>query len=378
MALTLEERERYSRQILPDIIGEAGQTRLKDARVLVVGAGGLGCPVLQYLTGAGVGKIGIIDYDVVETSNLHRQVLFGSSSIEQNKAKAAAVRLGDLNPLIDITPYPIRLTSKNARKLFEGFDLIVDGSDSVETRLLIDSAARATGKPWVYGAIHKFEGQVSVFNHRGGPCYGDVFPQRPSAVRNCAEIGVLGVLPALVGSRMAAEALKVILDIGESLCGKLLMINALNNESELIQIGRTTEQNPHGDQNRTVTDTVATSGADIHCTTGSEIKEISAEELFDRLGNGLTVEFLDVREHDEMPKIDRLRGYAIPAADLASVVDLLPRHTECVVYCQSGVRSRYLIAELQNRYGYDRLLNLTGGVEAWIMIEKSENERVYA
>ena len=229
---------RYNRHIILSEIGQIGQDKLSNAKVLVVGAGGLGCPVLQYLAAAGIGTLGIIDFDVVEASNLQRQVLFGNSSLGQNKAEAAKIRLEDLNDTITINAYPFPLDHQNALDLFNQYDIIVDGSDNFETRYLVNDACILTNKPLVFGAIYKFEGQVSVFNYENGPSYRCLFPNPPKkdSVPNCSEIGVLGVLPGIIGSMQANEVLKIILGIGNVLSGKLLCFNALTNQTSILKV----------------------------------------------------------------------------------------------------------------------------------------------
>jgi len=216
---------RYSRHIALSEIGQAGQNKLLNAKVLVIGAGGLGCPILQYLADAGVGNIGIVDFDTIELSNLQRQVLFGSASIGLNKAEAAKTRLQDLNNTISITAYPKKLTHQNSLSLFKNYDIIVDGTDNFETRYLINDAAIITNKPVVFGAIYKFEGQVSVFNYKAGPSYRCLFSnqQEKEQSGHCEDLGVLGVLPGIIGSMQANEVLKIILEIGNILSGKLLI-----------------------------------------------------------------------------------------------------------------------------------------------------------
>ena len=231
---------RYSRHIILSEIGQEGQNKLSKAKVLVIGAGGLGCPVLQYLTAAGIGCIGIVDFDIVEISNLQRQVLFGTSSLGENKAEAAKKRLEDLNDTISITAYSEKLTHKNAIDLFNQYDIIVDGTDNFATRYLVNDAAIITNKPLVFGAIYKFEGQVSVFNYNNGPSYRCLFPSPPKkdAIPNCSEIGVLGVLPGIIGNMQANEVLKIILGLGKVLSGELLCYNALNNQIVTLKIKR--------------------------------------------------------------------------------------------------------------------------------------------
>ena len=229
---------RYDRHIILSEIGQEGQDKISNARVLVIGAGGLGCPVLQYLTAAGVGTIGIIDFDVVELSNLQRQVLFGTSSLAQNKALAAKERLQDLNSDISIIAYQEPLTYQNAITLFRQYDIIVDGSDNFETRYLVNDACVITNKPLVFGAIYKFEGQVSVFNYNSGPSYRCLFPELPNNTNqlNCSEIGVIGVLPGIVGTMMANEVLKIVLGFENILSGILLCYSAKTSETTSLKI----------------------------------------------------------------------------------------------------------------------------------------------
>jgi molybdopterin/thiamine biosynthesis adenylyltransferase len=243
--LNEQENKRYSRHLLLSDIGVSGQEKLKSGKVLVVGAGGLGCPVLQYLTAAGVGNIGVIDFDAVDLSNLQRQILYSTNDVGTNKALAAKNRLESLNPLIEITAYPYQLTNKNALELFAKYDLIVDGSDNFSTRYLVNDACILTGKTLVYGAIYKFEGQVTVFNYQDGPSYRCLFPEAPQqgSVPNCSEVGVLGVIPGIIGVYQANEALKIILGIGTVLSGKLLVIDALNNSQLELNIQKITRAN---------------------------------------------------------------------------------------------------------------------------------------
>jgi len=234
---------RYNRHIILSEIGQAGQDKISNAKVLVIGAGGLGCPILQYLTAAGVGSIGIVDFDVVDISNLQRQVLYGTSTLGKNKAEAAKQRLEDLNDDVSIIAYPEKLTHKNAVNLFQQYDIIVDGTDNFETRYLVNDACIITSKPLVFGAIYKFEGQVSVFNFKNGPSYRCLFPNPPEkdSVSNCSEIGVLGVLPGIIGAMQANEVLKIILELGNTLSGKLLCYNALTLQNSILKINRSEE-----------------------------------------------------------------------------------------------------------------------------------------
>ena len=242
--LTEKEKYRYSRHLLLDKVGEDGQEKLKAAKVLVIGAGGLGCPILQYLTAAGVGTIGIIDFDTVDETNLQRQVLFTKDDIGKNKALIAASRLNQLNEFVNFNIHAEKLTNANALGLFVDYDIIVDGTDNFSTRYLVNDACVLADRPLVYGAIYKFEGQVSVFNYKGGPTYRCLFPEPPEAgvVPNCSEIGVIGVLPGLIGTQQANEVIKLILGIGEPLSGKLAVYDALQASQLVLDIARNEEE----------------------------------------------------------------------------------------------------------------------------------------
>lgn len=235
--LTTPELQRYLRQIMLPEIGLAGQEKLQQAKILVIGAGGLGCPVLQYLTAAGVGIIGIADNDAVDITNLHRQILYNIHDIGHNKATIAATKLSALNPFVQLQPITERVTEKNAEELIAGYDLIIDGSDNFTTRYLVNDTCVKLNKPFVSGAILGFEGQLSVYNYNGGPTYRCLFPE-PSAAANCAENGVLGILPGIIGAYMANEAVKIICHTGTVLSGKLLVINCLTNSSQVFEFSR--------------------------------------------------------------------------------------------------------------------------------------------
>lgn len=332
---------RYSRHIIPSEIGQIGQDKISNAKVFVVGAGGLGCPILQYLTAAGIGTLGIIDFDVVEKSNLQRQVLFGSSSLGKNKAIAAKERLTDLNDDIKIIAYPEKLTHQNSITLFNQYDIIVDGSDNFETRYLVNDAAIITNKPLVFGAIYKFEGQVSVFNYQNGPSYRCLFPNSPdkNSIPNCSEIGVLGVLPGIIGSMQANEVLKIILGIGNVLSGKLLCYNALTSQTSTLKINKSEEsfntvlkykENFH--KNKT----------DFNCE--FEAEEVSIEAIF----NKENVQFIDVREIYEKPDVDNLEVTYIPLSKLESHLNKMDLYKEKMIFCQSGMRSKQAVSILKN------------------------------
>ncbi|TYA78500.1 HesA/MoeB/ThiF family protein [Seonamhaeicola marinus] len=326
---------RYNRHIILSEIGKAGQDNISKAKVLVIGAGGLGCPILQYLSAAGVGTLGIIDFDKVELSNLQRQVLFGTSSLGENKAIAAKNRLQDLNSDIKINAYAEALTYQNALELFDQYDIIVDGSDNFETRYLVNDACMITNKPLVFGAIYKFEGQVSVFNYQNGPSYRCLFPNPPQkdAVPNCSEIGVLGVLPGIIGSMQANEIIKLILGVGDVLSGKLLCYNALSNQTSTLKINR----------NNTIINEVLNTQfnfkeriLNINCETSElvSIEHIIAKD---------NIQLIDVREAHEQPKLEGLHIEYIPLSSLQSNLDKLHNDKEKYFFCQSGIRSKKAI-----------------------------------
>ncbi|TGE16117.1 molybdopterin-synthase adenylyltransferase MoeB [Hymenobacter elongatus] len=357
--LTSEERQRYKRHVQLPEIGEAGQLRLKAARVLVVGAGGLGCPVLQYLAAAGVGTLGIADGDQVEASNLQRQILFGPAQLGQNKAEAAAQAVQRLNPLVQCEVVPRRVDRVSVRALVARYDLVIDGSDNFPTRYLLNDACVSADKPLISGAIYKFEGQVSVFNYQGGPTYRCLFAQPPSAAQapNCAATGVLGVLPGLVGCAQATEALKVILGLGEILSGRLWLFDALSFQTRALRFVR------HPERARINLDTA--NPADYAELCQPLVAAVTPTQLRQQLTAALPPFVLDVREPAEYA-LCRLPGAVLmPVSSLAERAQELPRHQPIVVYCHHGGRSSRAIAQLQQEFGFDNLVNLTGGVHAW-------------
>lgn len=329
-----EELRQYSRQIRLPEIGLYGQEKLKNAKVLVIGAGGLGCPILQYLVAAGVGKIGIVDDDVVDLSNLHRQILYTVNDVGQGKAITAKRKLELLNPHVEIIAYPVRFSAAHAKSLCADYDLLIDGSDNFETRYLVNDTAVALNKVLVFGSILKFEGQVSVFNYRGGPNYRDVFPEAPAPdqVPNCAEIGVLGVLPGIVGSYMANEAVKIICGIGEVLSGKLLVIHTLDNSTGIYTFLKRDND------------------MDTHAATAEAEKvdqEISRAQLDTWLSESReSICLIDVRESYEFEE-QNIGGINIPLYSLPSHLDDLPLDKKLVFCCQTGQRSKMAIQLLE-------------------------------
>lgn len=364
-ALSSEEIRRYSRHISLPEIGIEGQQKLKQGRVLVIGAGGLGCPVLLYLTAAGVGKIGVIDFDSVDESNLQRQVLFGTEDTGKLKSEVAQRKLGNLNPHSNITAYTERLNSTNSLEIFDSYDLIVDGSDNFATRYLVNDACVLLDKPFVYGAIYKFEGQVSVFNYTDrsgvkGPTYRCLFPAPPlpGSVPNCAEIGVLGVLPGILGCMQALEALKVLTGVGQPLAGKLFIFDSLSMSSRTIELRRKSQVSEIGEL----------IDYEEYCgerRDHAQVEEVSPMQLREMHERGDCFELLDVREPHEREICSIGGGLAIPVREIKDNVDFISRDRPVIVYCHHGQRSQATINLLATKFGFTNLYNLRGGIHAW-------------
>ena len=367
--LSKEEIQRYSRHLIMPEVGLEGQLKLKRARVLTIGTGGLGAPLGLYLAAAGVGHLGLVDFDVVDSSNLQRQVTFTTADVGKPKSEAAKARLTALNPMIDIVSYDTRLTSENALELFRDYDIIVDGTDNFPTRFLVNDACLLLGKPNVYGSIFRFEGQATVFGYPGGPCYRCLYPEPPppGLVPSCAEGGVLGVLPGIVGSIQAMETIKLILGAGESLVGRLLLFDALAMRFRELKL-RKNPTCPMCGEHRKITKLIdyeefcGIRGEEAPAMTNG-IPEITAKELKARLDRGDNLFILDVREPHEY-QICNLNGKLIPLGELPRRVAELDSSHEMVVHCRSGKRSADAIQFLQ-KAGFKKLLNLKGGVLAW-------------
>ncbi|MBK7127919.1 MAG: HesA/MoeB/ThiF family protein [Crocinitomicaceae bacterium] len=354
--LSQEEKYRYSRQLNLPNVGEAGQIKLKQSSVLVVGAGGLGCPVLLYLAGAGVGQIGIIDHDKVDISNLHRQILYQTDDVGKFKAEVASEKIQRLNPTIQTTVYTEKLDALNARKIIANYDLIIDGTDNFSARYIVNDACVLENKPWVYGAIFRFEGQVSVFNYQNGPTYRCLFPEKPGNEPNCAEAGVLSVLPGMAGIYMATEAIKLILNTGELLNGKIIFFNTLHNSTYTLQLTRSAHaeiQKMGSNEDYNITEKCELNTLDLDNQTFSKM-----------LDQGILV--LDVREEWEEPKLAHEKIVHIPLATLHVRKNELPLDEDIVVICQSGGRSKTAIEILSKEYGFTRLKNLKNGIRAYI------------
>jgi molybdopterin/thiamine biosynthesis adenylyltransferase/rhodanese-related sulfurtransferase len=365
-----EELARYNRHIIIPGFGMEAQLKLKNSRVLVVGAGGLGSPVLLYLAAAGVGHIGIVDCDVVEDSNLQRQVLFGIDEIGISKTEAAKKRLESLNPYIKIKVYNTQFTSKNAIDIAAEYDVIADGTDNFPTRYLVNDACVLLNKPNVYASIYQFEGNVSVFNHTvnglRGPNYRDLFPvpPAPGTVANCSEAGVLGVLPGIIGSMQALEIIKVITNIGETLSGKFYTFDALTFESRTFNINKDPE-NPLNGKNPSIKELVDYEQFCGMKAIEKSVKKVSAEEFFDMQSRDVDLVVIDVREAYEH-EIVSIPGILVPLSTLKANVHRIPLNRKVIVLCKSGIRSAKAIRILEDEFGYNNLYNLEGGLVNYI------------
>jgi adenylyltransferase/sulfurtransferase len=361
-----DERIRYSRHLIMPEVGAEGQARLKAARVLCIGAGGLGSPAALYLAAAGVGKIGLVDFDAVDLSNLQRQILHGTKDVGRSKLESARERLHDLNPAIDIELHEARFSSENAVDLVAGYDLVVDGSDNFPTRYLSSDVCVWARKPNVYASIFRFEGQTTVFApHLGGPCYRCLFPEPPDAgsVPNCAEAGVLGVLPGIVGSLQALEAIKLILGKGEPLIGRLLHFDALKMKFRELNLRRD-PQCPVCGEHPTISEPI---DYEIFCgmhDDANAVPSITVKELKRRMDSRERFELIDVREIFEA-QIARIDGSKlIPLREIADRSGELQRTDPIIIHCHRGMRSADAIRQLR-RQGFTNVYNLEGGIDAW-------------
>jgi len=366
-----EELARYNRHIIIPEFGLTAQNKLKESSVLVVGAGGLGSPLLLYLAAAGIGHIGIVDCDIVEDSNLQRQVLFGVHEIGLSKTKSAKQRLQSLNPYIKITEFNVQFTAQNAMEIAKDFDVVADGTDNFPTRYLVNDTCVFLDKPNVYASIYQFEGNVSVFNYvdkegNRGPNYRDLFPVPPLAetVANCSEAGVLGVLPGIIGSMQALEVIKVITGVGETLTGKFYTFDALTFESRTFNVKRDPANPVNGDQ-PTIHRLV-----DYEQFCGSRaikgvLKNVSATELYEWQLQKKDLQIIDVREAYEY-EIVNINSTLIPLSILTENLNQIDQTKKVIVMCKSGVRSAKAIAVLEDKYGYKNLYNLEGGIINYI------------
>lgn len=377
VTFTKEELSRYNRHIIIPEFGLAAQQKLKAAKVLVVGSGGLGSPVLLYLAAAGIGTIGIVDFDVVDDSNLQRQVLFGVNEIGKPKVEAAKERLQALNPHIEFVLYNTQLTSQNALDIIKDYDVVADGTDNFPTRYLVNDACVLLGKPNVYASIFQFEGQVSVFNYKKadgefGPNYRDLYPTPPppGLVPSCAEGGVLGVLPGIIGSLQALEVIKVVTGVGEPLVGRFYIFDALSFESRTFNISRR-DDNPLNGKNPTITQLIDYEQFCGVKAVETPVKEITPKELYELQVKGEPFQLIDVREPYEYDIVN-IGAELMPLATVAEQADKINKDQPVIVHCKMGGRSAKAIRELEEKYGFTNLYNLKGGIIAYIDEVKPE------
>ena len=352
---------------LPEL-GPEGQLKLQQARVLVVGAGGLGCPALQYLAAAGIGTLGVMDYDVVEASNLQRQILYSEEDIGKSKARTAQKKLSLLNSLIQVNAHTEKLHAGNIESVFSDYDIIVDGTDDLHLRYLINDVCFVMRKPMVYASLHRFQGQLSVFHYPAGdsqaPTYRCLFPEPPDDASHltCEVLGVPAFFPGIIGTMQAAEVIKMITGAGEVLIGCLLMLDALNLKFTTLSFSRSLNpETPYPSSINEIT------SRDYHFIKDfGEVPEISARELDLQLAAGHEFVFVDVRNPGEQPEIPEWKSLHIPLAALDAHAGEIPKEKIVIVYCQSGIRSVTAIEKLRNHYPFQNLYNLKGGVYAWL------------
>jgi molybdopterin/thiamine biosynthesis adenylyltransferase/rhodanese-related sulfurtransferase len=355
-----EETERYSRHFVLPGFGERAQAKLRAGKVIVVGAGGLGCPVLQYLVAAGVGSIGIIDHDIVSLSNLQRQVLYSIDDIGKSKSETAAKKLLALNPTVQIRSISKKIDALNALELLKDCDVVVDCTDNFPTRYLLNDSCVLLNIPLVYGSIFRYEGQVSVFNYNQGPTYRDLYPQPPdpNTVPSCEEGGVLGVLAGIIGSLQANEAMKILTNYAEPLSGKLLLLDSATLETLLIAI-------PNKNERKSIKHLI---DYDDFCKptikTQNTMKEVTVQELKELKDKGADFQLIDVREPHEVD-ICEIGGELIPQAEIPDNVDRISKDKQVIIHCRSGARSGNMVKWLENNHGFTNLYNLKGGILAW-------------
>ena len=370
--LTVDEVRRYSRHLIIPDVGMTGQKRLKNARVLCVGAGGLGSPALLYLAAAGVGTLGVIDFDVVDESNLQRQIIHGQSDVGRSKAQSARDSIREINPLVNVVLHEERLDSDNAMRIFAPYDLIVDGTDNFATRYLVNDACVLLGKPYVWGSIYRFDGQASVFWAEHGPCYRCLYPEPPppGMVPSCAEGGVLGVLCGSIGSIQVNEAIKLITGIGEPLAGRLMIYDALEMSYRTVQVRKDPEC-PVCGKEPTITELI---DYEEFCGTVSEDAQkaaagstITARDLKDMQDGGENIYLVDVREPNEYEIVSIPGATLIPKGEFLSgaALERLPQDKRIVLHCKSGARSAECLAVVKNA-GFSDAVHVGGGVLAWI------------
>ncbi|MEU8271009.1 adenylyltransferase/sulfurtransferase MoeZ [Sphaerisporangium sp. NPDC049002] len=370
--LTVDEVRRYSRHLIIPDVGMAGQKRLKNAKVLCVGAGGLGSPALMYLAAAGVGTLGVVDFDVVDESNLQRQIIHGQSDVGRLKAESAAATVREINPLVNVVIHNVALTTDNVMDIFAAYDLIVDGTDNFATRYMVNDAAVLLGKPYIWGSIYRFDGQASVFWSEYGPCYRCLYPEPPppGMVPSCAEGGVLGVLCASIGSIQVNEAIKVLTGIGDPLVGRLMIYDALEMKYRDVKVRKDPEC-PLCGKNPTITELI---DYEAFCGTISDEAQqaasgstITAKELKDMQDRGDDIFLVDVREQNEYEIVSIPGAVLIPKGDFVrgTALERLPHDKKIVLHCKSGARSAEALAVLKNA-GFSDAVHVGGGVLSWV------------
>jgi adenylyltransferase/sulfurtransferase len=370
--LTVDEVRRYSRHLIIPDVGMAGQKRLKNAKVLCVGAGGLGSPALMYLAAAGVGTLGVVDFDIVDESNLQRQIIHGQSDVGRLKAESAAASVREINPYVKVVIHNVALTTDNVMDIFSGYDLIVDGTDNFATRYMVNDAAVLLGKPYVWGSIYRFDGQASVFWAEHGPCYRCLYPEPPppGMVPSCAEGGVLGVLCASIGSIQVNEAIKVITGVGEPLVGRLMIYDALEMKYRDVKVRKDPEC-PLCGKNPSITELI---DYEAFCGTVSDEAQkavlgstITAAELKGMQDRGEDIFLVDVREPNEYEIVSIPGATLIPKGDFlnGSALEGLPQNKKIVLHCKSGGRSAEVLAVLKNA-GFADAVHVGGGVLSWV------------
>lgn len=349
--------QRYNRQIILPGFGARGQARLAQARVLVVGGGGLGCPALLYLAAGGVGHLGVVDFDVVDVSNLHRQILYNQNDVGKPKAEVAAQKLSEAYPDTQFQAFNTRLTNENALSIFADYDIIIDGSDNFGTRYLVNDACALLRKPLIYGAVYRYEGQIGVFGANIN--YRDLFPTPPAAneVPNCAEAGVLGVLPGIIGNMQANEAIKLIAMIGQPLYGKILTYNSLHNSFYEMLLTPNTAAKAQMPQNQA---DFLKMNYDFYCENSAIINEINWADLSSFISEDTLL--VDVRQPEEMPKLSDFPHLSIPLSDLNNRLDELKNAPKIIVFCQSGVRSKKAVNQLSSAFPHKEIYSVKGGI----------------
>ncbi|MFN2254226.1 MAG: molybdopterin-synthase adenylyltransferase MoeB [Candidatus Promineifilaceae bacterium] len=376
--LSHEEIQRYSRHLIMPEVGMSGQKKLKAASVLLIGTGGLGSPLAMYLAAAGIGRLGLVDYDIVDYTNLQRQIIHGTKDVGRSKLQSAKETILDINPHVQVDSYEVPLTSANALEILAPYDIIIDGTDNFPTRYLTNDACVLLGKPNVYGSIFRFEGQASVFYAEEGPCYRCLFPEPPppGLVPSCAEGGVLGVLPGTIGAIQATEAIKLIIGQGQSLIGRLLLYDALDMTFDEVRL-RKNPNCPVCGPNPTITELIdyeqfcgmPAHDRSLYVTAenvDTAVPQITPAELKRRLDNGDVLQIVDVREpHEwEISNLEDLGAFLVPQNEILEHMGELDMTRDIVVMCRSGARSASVIRELQ-KHGFQRLLNLEGGINEW-------------